>query len=83
MKEEYVLYRTSDIYFGAYLISLGLRFISTELDMEIEKKKMIFVFEVPKLSIHKLKSDYFSDRAVVKAMSYAQALKSLKSACYT
>lgn len=69
-------YKTSDLYWAAFLRVAGISLHNTEKD----GKKVIFVFEDPGGSIIKdLKEDFFMDRAKVQALSYSQSLKTLKA----
>jgi len=70
------MYRTSDLYFAAYLKVAGVKLIDTEW----EGKRLFFVFEDKGGDIMRnLKKEYFSDYAKVNAMSYVQAIKLMKN----
>lgn len=70
------MYRTSDLYFAAYLKVAGVEL----LDTEWEGKRMFFLFEDKGVDIMRdLKRDYFSDKAKVNVMSYVQAIKLMKN----
>lgn len=69
------MYRTSDLYYAAYLRVAGVPFMGTERD----GKRVIFLFEDQTPTVmRELKSGYFSDRAKVPALSYVQTLRSMK-----
>lgn len=71
-----MIYKTSDLYWAAFLKVAGVPLKDTEK----ENRKVLFVFEDPGGSIIKdLKEDYFMDRAKVQALSYSQSLKALKA----
>jgi len=70
------MYRTSDLYFAAYLKVAGVKL----LDTEWEGKRLFFIFEDKGQDIMRnLKKEYFSDYAKVNAMSYVQAIKLMKN----
>ena len=71
MKE---VYRTSDLYYAAYLRVAGVTMVGTEW----EGSRMFFLFENA-VSLKDLKTQYFMDVARIPALSYAQALKALKA----
>ena len=79
---EMMLYRTSDLYFSSYLCAIDLRLETTEKDDKDGKRKVIFVFSVPKKDLDRLKAGYFGGSATVKANKLIQAIRSLKSMCY-
>lgn len=69
-------YKTSDLYFAAYLKVAGVPFVDTEW----EGRRMLFVFEEQSQELMRnLKKDYFSDKAKVSAMSFVQAIKLMKN----
>lgn len=78
-----VLYRTSDIYFSAYLQSMGIDLIGTESEESYGKNKVKFVFNVPEGDIQRLKTSFFAGTGTVKAMHFVNNLKALKSMCFT
>ena len=68
-------YRTSDLYYAAYLHVAGVPLIGTDR----EGKRVVFLFEDQGSgAMRGLKNEYFNDQAKVPALSYAQALKKLK-----
>ena len=81
--ESYTLFRSSDLYFCAYLCAIDIPLESTEADRnESGGKKVTFVFRVPKKDIERLKASYFGGQGTCKVLKYVQQLRSLKSLCY-
>ena len=80
--EEFTLYRTSDIYFSAYLSSLDVSLERTEPEEDGGKRKVIFIFKVPTKDMPRLKASFFGGTGTVKAQKFVQALRNLKSMCY-
>jgi len=77
------LYRTSDIYFAAYLCAIDLTMETTESEKnENGGKKVIFVFKVPRKDLERLKAGFFGGSATVKVQRYVQAIRNLKSMCF-
>ena len=68
-------YRTSDLYYAAYLKIAGIVFIGTER----EGSRVFFTFESPEGGLRDLKSQYFNRIAKVSAMSYADEIKAMKN----
>ena len=78
------LYRTSDIYYAAFLCAIDITLESTEQETtESGHRKIIFVFRVPIADLHRLKTSFFGGTATVKVQKFVQALRNLKSLCYT
>ena len=78
------LYRTSDIYFAAYLCSIDLEMVTTETSAGNDgKEKLIFVFNIPESDIGRLKASFFGGHATVKVRKFVDNLKALKSMVYT
>ena len=70
------MYRTSDLYFAAYLKVAGIPL----LDTSWEGRRMFFLFEDKGQDImRELKREYFADKAKVSVMSYVQAIKLMKN----
>ena len=70
------MYRTSDLYFAAYLKVAGVPLVDTEW----EGRRLFFIFEDQGQDVMRnLKKEYFSDYAKVNAMSYVQAIKLMKN----
>jgi len=77
------LYRTSDIYFAAYLCSLDMPLQTTETEKTPEgSKKVVFVFSVPDGDLGKVKASYFGGTGTVKARKFVDNIRSLKSMCF-
>ena len=72
------VYRTSDLYYAAYLKVAGVSMVGTQW----EGARMFFLFEKGP-GLKGLKTQYFMDIAKVPALSYAQALKALKALTHT
>ena len=70
-------YKTSDLYFSAYLKAAGVRFVGTEK----EGNKVFFIFEKTDM-IRDLKREYFNRTARIPALSFVDELRSMKSLTY-
>ncbi len=68
------LYKTSDLYFAAFLKSAGLDLLTSE----VLDKKVVFVFEKIDL-IKDLKREYFNRTARVSALTFVDEIRNLKS----
>lgn len=78
------LYRTSDIYFSAYLSSLDFSLVTTERGPAADGgEKVVFLFSIPEVDLPKVKASYFGGTGTVKARKFVDNLRSLKSMCYT
>ena len=67
--------RTSDIHYAAYL-----RVAEVPMErIESEGKRRFFVFKIPEGGIEDLKTQYFSRRAKVSALTYADEIRALKT----
>jgi len=67
-------YRTADLYYAAYLKTAEVPFEGTERDGD----RTQFVFERVE-NIRDLKTQFFTRRAQVPAMTYADEIKALKT----
>lgn len=69
-------YRTSDLYYAAYLKVAGVQFVDTVR----EEGRVFFLFgeETPG-SLRDLKKQFFNGGAKVSALEYAQTLKTMKT----
>jgi hypothetical protein len=77
------LYRTSDIYFAAYLSSVDFDLVTTEEESGGDgRRKLVFVFRVDDIEMGRIKASYFSGNATVKVRRFVDNLKSLKSMVY-
>lgn len=69
-------YRTSDLYYAAYLKVAGVEFVDTVR----EDSRVFFLFdEQAPGSLRDLKRQFFSGQAKVSALDYAQAIKTMKT----
>lgn len=81
---KYVNYRTTDIYFSAYLCALDIPMITSEVISENEKsKRLTWIFKVPEKDLAHLKASFFGGTGTVQALKICERLKSLKSMCHT
>lgn len=82
--KKYTLYRTSDIYFAAFLMGLDVPLVDME-DGKNEKgyPKKLFVFKVQEDEIKRLKARYFSGQGTVKCRIFVDHLKNLKAMLHT
>lgn len=71
-------YRTSDLYYAAYLKVACVPYLGVVWDDTGGKRKAYFLFDERQIPMADLKSQYFQDRAKVRALSYAQAVRGLK-----
>jgi hypothetical protein len=78
------LYRTSDIYFSAYLCALDFSLITTETEKAINgSKKIVFVFEMRDEHLRAAKAQFFGGNGTVKARKFVDNIRSLKSMCFS
>ncbi len=70
-------YKTSDLYFSAYLKTAGVRFLGTER----EGSKVFFLFEKTTM-IRDLKREYFNRTAKIPALTFVDEIRSMKSLTY-
>ncbi len=74
-------FRTSDLYFAAYLQTAGVEMKKTERDTD--NGKIYFVFDTSICNIEELKQGWFNNTAKVPANPFAFNIKTLKSLCHT
>lgn len=74
-------FRTSDLYFAAYLQTAGVEMKRTE--RSAEGGKIYFIFDTSIANIEELKTAWFNNSGKVPANPYAHAVKSLKSLCHS
>lgn len=67
-------YKTSDLYFAAYLKVAGVELLGTER----EGRKVVFLFRKTD-SIQDLKRGYFNRSSKVVALNYVDEIRSMKS----
>lgn len=72
-------FRTSDLYFAAYLQVAGVHMIRTERN---GNGKVSFIFDTSVSNIEALKTAWFNHQGRVPGLQYANAIKSLKSICH-
>jgi len=72
-------FKTSDLYFAAYLKTAGVIMKRTERS---DSGKVHFVFDTSIASIEDLTQGWVNDTGRVPASSYAFNVKSLKSVCH-
>lgn len=72
-------FRTSDLYFAAYLVVAGVQMTGTERS---GSGKVSFIFDTSMANVVELKNAWFAQTGKVAALPYANAVKSLKSICY-
>jgi hypothetical protein len=83
-EKDFITYHTSDLYFSAYLCAIDLPLETTEKDKnDPSNKKVVFIFKIPRKDAERLKAAFFGGTATVKAQKFVNAIKSLKSICYT
>ena len=82
-EKKTALYRTSDIYFSSYLMSLDVPLISTENKIGDDgSRKVMFVFNAPESDIGRMKAQYFGGNGTVRARRFVDNLRNLKSMCF-
>lgn len=67
-------YKTADLYYAAFLKTAQVEFLGTEKD----GSRLLFVF-VGSEGIRDLKNQFFTRRAKVPALTYADEIKVLKT----
>jgi hypothetical protein len=72
-------FRTSDLYFAAYLQVAGVTMTRTDRN---GSGKVSFIFDTSISNIEELKNAWFSQVGKVAALPYANAVKTLKSVCH-
>ena len=70
-------YQTSDLYFAAYLISLG----QVVKGVSGEDRRKVFLFDITPV-IDKAKSDWMDGRAMVDASKYSRCVATCKRMLY-
>lgn len=70
-------YRTSDLYFAAFLKASDCKMIRTERD----KGRMYFIFEKTEF-MSDLRLEFFNGEAKISALRYADSIRALKSICH-
>jgi hypothetical protein len=72
-------FRTSDLYFAAYLQVAAVPMIRTERN---GNGKVSFIFDTSVSNIEELRTAWFNRSGRVQALPYADTIKSLKSICH-
>ena len=72
-------YHTCDLYLAAFFVSAGCKMINQFRDKQ--SKRVYFVFEKNPI-LKDLKLNYFSRKAKIDALTFADNVKSLKSLCH-
>jgi hypothetical protein len=72
-------FRTSDLYFAAYLQVAGVTMVRTDRN---GSGKVSFIFDTSVSNMDALKNAWFSQVGKVPALPYANAVKTLKSVCH-
>lgn len=67
-------YRTSDLYYAAYLKVAGVRFLETQR----EGNRVFYIFEGQE-GLRDLKNQFYSRVAKVSALTYADEIKVMKT----
>jgi len=75
-------YRTSDLYFSAFLSSIDIPLKFTEKEKTERETKVIFVFEIQDSVLMRAKALYFGGTGTVVARKFVDNMRSLKSLCY-
>jgi len=79
MKASDPEFRTSDLYFAAYLQVAGVIMSRTD---RAGNGKVTFIFDTSISNVDELKNAWFSQSGKVAALPYANAIKTLKSVCH-
>jgi len=73
-------FKTSDLYFAAYLKAAGVEMKRT--DRHAENGRILFVFDASVSNVEELKTAWFNSTGKVVANTYAFHIKNLKSVCH-
>ena len=77
------LFRSSDIYFSAFLESIGIPLVTTEVGKSGDgSRKVVFVFSLSESDHIRLRSLYFGGTGTVRARLFVDNLKNLKQMIY-
>jgi len=77
MSDQSNSFKTSDLYFAAYLQVAGVEMTGTKRNPD--NRKVSFVFDTSIANISELKNAWFNNQGKVPALPFANAIKSLKS----
>lgn len=75
-------YKSSDLYFCAFLCSMDIQLKYTEKEVNEKDTKIIFVFEISEAVLMRAKALYFGGSGTVVARKFVDNMRSLKSLCY-
>jgi len=78
-KDDQGEYRTSDLYFAAYLQVAGVPMVNHKRN---GNGKVSFIFDTSVCSVDELKRAWFNRSGKVEALPFSDAIKSLKSICH-
>ena len=70
-------FKTSDLYFAAYLQVAGVEMTGTARNPD--NRKVSFIFDTSIVNLQELKTAWFNQQGKIPALPYANAIKSLKS----
>lgn len=79
-------FRTSDLYFSAYLCSIDIPLKYTEKEESPHNPrdfKIIFIFDISDAVLLKAKALFYGGSGTVSAGKFVGNIRSLKSLCYT
>ena len=83
MDMEFTIYKTADLYYSAFLLSIEIELTGTETQHDSNKEKVVFVFKLPKGKEKHLKWLYFSGKGQVPAMKFVNSIRMLKELTHT
>ena len=69
-------FKTSDLYFAAYLKASAVPLLETELQ---GRKKVVFVFDNSMNNVDDLKRQYFNRQAKLPALTFVDEIRAMKS----
>ena len=75
-------YKTSDLYFSTFLLSLDIPLKHTEKEKNERETKVVFVFEISDAVLARSKALYFGGTGTVVARKFVDNMRSLKSLVY-
>lgn len=81
MDKKPTLFRTSDLYFSAFLCALDVPLVTSERD-HIDANKVVFVFSLSDEDHNRMRHLYFGGSGTVKARKFVDSMRSLKSMCH-
>ena len=83
MEMEFTIYKTADLYYSAFLLSIDCELSGTETKQDGNKEKVVFIFKLPKGKEKHLKWLYFSGKGQVQAMKFVNCVRMLKELTHT